>query len=407
LWALLAASYIHDTGRFYDPSIDHESQVSEAMKVCEEHVSGLRDSTQKEKDFIPRLVKELCLCHDEKAELSGKVELALIKLADALDCERDRAYLKDKWQDEEGLIIESKKVKDIFRHDKLPQNYFGTNAVESVEIEWNEYENAIDVKLVVTDWAASLPLWNIHRVLKICESGIESVANLSKRIRLMVQLKGQQIILLHPESFVVTPDLKVKSALYRLNINSKGDGEVKVDMEAENISKSIRKAIRYEFWGLKETTWDSDVHVEMWDENGKPLQIEYKCGSELPTAHSWLAILSQDLLPGQVVKIKGKYRWKNLVNINEDDFTYQLQLPTAHLGVAVIFPKDFPPDSKKLLWDVKFLEITDEGSRIALRSPMLAHTEQIKNRLSLCSDCYDLSPGHVYCLKWKTTENIN
>jgi len=120
LWALLVASYIHDTGRFYDASIDHESQVSEAVKVCEEHVSGLGDLKQKEKDFIPRLIKELCLCHDKKAELSGKVEIALIKLADTLDCERDRTYLKNKWQDENGLIIESKKVKDIFRNDKLP-----------------------------------------------------------------------------------------------------------------------------------------------------------------------------------------------------------------------------------------------------------------------------------------------
>jgi len=223
----------------------------------------------------------------------------------------------------------------------------------------------------------------------------------------MVQPKDQQIILLHPESFVVTPDLRVESAVYRLDINSKGDGEVEVDVKAENISRSIRKAIKYEFWGREETTWDSDVHVEMWDEHGKPLQIQYKGKGESPLAHSWLAILNEDLSPGQTVRIKGKYRWENLVNINKDDFTYELQLPTIHLGVEVIFPKDFPPDSKKLLRDVKFLEITDEEPRIALRSTMLAHTNKIKNRLNLCSDCYDLSPGHIYRLEWNTTKYIN
>ena len=403
LWALLVGSFIHDAGRFYDASIDHESQVSEAMKIVEEYIPGLGDLKQKEKDFIPRVIKELCLCHDKKAEMSGKVEIALIKLADAFDCERDRTYQKNRWQDERGQIDESRKIKDIFRNDRLPENYFGTYAVESVDLEWNEYENAVDAKLVIADWAASLPIRSVHQVLKFCESGTQSVANLSKRIRLMVCPPGQQAILLHPESLVVTPDLKANSAEYKLDIDDKGNGEVQMTMVAENIARSKRRAIRFEFWGLKETTWDRDVQVKMWDHEDRSLRIEYKGKGELPVSHSWLAILNEDLSPGQRVRIIGKYRWKNLVHLNKDEFVYQLQLPTDHLRIKVIFPKGFPSDLEKLHWDVKFMEMTDAGRRVALSSPMLAHIEMIHDRLSLCSDCYNLSSGHIYCVEWRTS----
>ncbi|GAI53735.1 unnamed protein product [marine sediment metagenome] len=39
LFALLAASYIHDTGRFYDPSIDHVREISEAIEIIRDLAS--------------------------------------------------------------------------------------------------------------------------------------------------------------------------------------------------------------------------------------------------------------------------------------------------------------------------------------------------------------------------------
>ena len=101
LFALLVAGYIHDVGRFYNPTIHHAIEIGDAIDIIDKLrqppgpkiLSGIPPSLQGE---IIRRIKELCLCHDQKDKPSDSAEIALIKLADALDCAKTRTYYNEK-----------------------------------------------------------------------------------------------------------------------------------------------------------------------------------------------------------------------------------------------------------------------------------------------------------------------
>lgn len=198
LFTLLVASYIHDVGRFYDPSLDHRALISDALEI----INGLRQPPaqtillQVRPDVageMIRRIKELCLCHDEKEKVSGKVEIALIKLADALDCGKSRVYTEV--QKPELDIEHTDKVKTILYKDKHPEKYFGSSAIfDPISTEWKSAEGLIEITMSIENYASAVPLKVILNILEMLKEGPESVKELSKRILVRVTEKVVKVI---------------------------------------------------------------------------------------------------------------------------------------------------------------------------------------------------------------------
>ena len=187
LLCLLFASYVHDIGRFFVRDIDHEMGIDKALRILEaQSAAGTGRILQKiatthTAEILDR-IKELCLCHDKKKSRSESVEIALIKLADSLDCDRNRAYEID------PLHKPSEKLA-IFLQDDSPEKYFGCLSVEKVNIKYNEKEKEIEITLTINNFLASIPIETILNVIKKCEKGRNSAAQFANKIRLYVHYK--------------------------------------------------------------------------------------------------------------------------------------------------------------------------------------------------------------------------
>lgn len=230
LACLLFASYVHDIGRFFDRDINHEEQIDIALEIltAQSHFltgSILQRIASEEIQEILDRTKELCLCHDKKESTSGSVEIALIKLADCLDCDCSRAY------EIEPSLKRSAKM-GIFLRDKYPEKYFGCLSVYKTNTEYNDREEKIEITLTVNSFVAAIPIKTILNVLKKCEESGGSASQLAKKIRLYVA---------HEED---------KGHTYRLYPE-----EVPPGVTEENVRKSLKGEISGKLRQLIEGGW--------------------------------------------------------------------------------------------------------------------------------------------------------
>ena len=157
LFSLATAGYIHDIGRFYDPEITyHEANIGCAIDILQGMIQNEQILGWVAKERIPVIrekIRELCLCHDNKEMPSNSVEIALVKVADALDCSRTRVYTE---QDMPELKTEDedKKRRLIFSRDKKPEHYFGCYAIKRVNVNYEADEGIIDITLDMEDEAS-------------------------------------------------------------------------------------------------------------------------------------------------------------------------------------------------------------------------------------------------------------
>ena len=173
--------------------------------------------------IIPR-IRELCLCHDQKEKPSGKVEIALIKLADALDCSKSRVYQKDELEKMEP----EEKNKYILIRDERPEKYFGSRFIENIKIDWDDTEKVIDISVLAKNYACSVPIKTILNILRNCERSGESVQEFARRIRINVEVKDEEHRFpLYPETSVSTPKAKIIDDAYNFDIlNCEGDTKI-------------------------------------------------------------------------------------------------------------------------------------------------------------------------------------
>jgi metal-dependent HD superfamily phosphatase/phosphodiesterase len=407
LFALIVASYIHDAGRFYDSSIDHESQVSDAVEVLRDLRSQfLRDKGDTTKDALLRIIKELCLCHDKKDQISGKVEIALIKLADAMDCARNRVYTKPDWR---GKRMQ--KIADIFKRDRHPEAYFGTYAVRSVDLRWLADDGVVETTLSIDDYAAAVPLRNILSVLRRSGEGRASVREFSQVNWIYLQRGAKERVLLHPETIVFIPGIEILTSEWEFDLEEGGDGVVDVAMKIKNSGRTPRKLVRFEFWGLKKVSWGNDAQVQMWDDQNRALEIEYRGEAEEPNSHAWAARLNDPLGSGEVMTIRGKYKWKQMIKISRDQVDYYADTPVHRLCITILFPKAIeanyvhhwseviqkpvrPPFAATLPEDLT-------SPTCFLSSTRLTWLEEKGGRACLHSEFDNLASGCIYRTRWK------
>lgn len=238
LFALLTAGYVHDGGRFYEPSIDHEGEVSIIIKrivVLMEHDFILRNKIEPEQrgKLINKMIRELCLCHDKKEEASGKAEIALLKLADALDCSKDRVYTEREHKSLKG--DHPKQMAIILSKDRRPESYFGCFGIEGVEINWND--GRVDVIISIKDYAAFVPIKTILNVLtKSEEDKKESVKELSRKIHVFVKEDAIEYSV-YPKNPEKIPGAEFVRLIYNidvLDIDTYADTEIEEIFEIRN-----------------------------------------------------------------------------------------------------------------------------------------------------------------------------
>lgn len=403
LFALLVAGYIHDVGRFYNPEIDHAEQVGDVvnmipkLKEAGQIMQRVPDDLSRE---MMRRIKELCLCHDQKEAPSDTPEIALIKLADALDCTKARTYESEK--PELKRLSYSEKIKMILFHDKYPEKYFGCYSVDNVTVDWDPNEAYIDIKLDVKDWAASMPVKSILSVLKLCEETRESVRKVSEAVRVWISEKPKgRKYLIYPRNTTTVPYVRILQAEYTIEILDK-NGNGRVCMTSEIYNPRKRGNVRtqtFEFWGYKSTKWGKTAIVKMVNgRDNDELVPEYMESAERGKKHQW-RVFFKELEPGAAMKLEGVYKWDNLVNLREDEFAYWTQTPCNELGIKIIFPADINP--AQLEAESEISEMGGRGETPMYSTPCQPINDPETSRTSIVVQFHNLIPSVTYRVRWK------
>lgn len=379
LFILLMASYVHDIGRFFDREINHEEQITEALEI----IKKLKQANYICGNIIPNIseyiiprIKELCLCHDKKDEISGKVEIALIKLADALDCDKNRVYSemeKKEFKD----ISHDEKMKKILLNDKYPEKYFGSLNIEYIDINFNDIENVIEIEISIKNYAASVPIKRIINTLKKFETSADSVKELSRNIRVYIKEKendGHQF-LLYPMEFISTPGAFILSNTFDINIlNKNGDAEINNILEIKNNEiKSGMTKHPFKMGGTYPSKWEEDISAEMLEFNNSKIEFIYKGVEEDLKFHKWMQIFRKIPI-GDSIKILSKFKWKKFFNVQNDVFEFKASTPHKLYEVNIFFPEEIKKENIK-----SYFEIIDPNNDIIYKNIIIpSYSETMK-----------------------------
>lgn len=342
LFALLVAGYIHDAGRFYDPKMDHERYIADATDIIGslEQAQLIFGSIGPDiSGDIKRRIKELCLFHDQKYETSGKVEIALIKLADALDCCKSRVYQRTDLEE----MGPEEKCKQIMINDERPERYFGSLYIDNVDIEWDDREKVTNISIYAKNYACSVPIKLILRILKNCENSIESVQEFARRIRVEVEVQDEKHrFTLYPERIIKTPEASVINDVFKFDLqNCEGDTIIENFFEIKN-EKKVGKITSHPFLleGGLAVKWE-DLNVEAWkienSESLQPLQILHKTSDNGGKIQTWAILL--DLKEGEAIKIRQVCSWPRFFKTRNDFFSFEAHTPHSQYEIEVLFPK--------------------------------------------------------------------
>lgn len=410
LFALLTASYIHDTGRFYDPDIDHVREIVEPIEIIGDLASSpgrriLGDILGKDVERVIRRIRELCLCHEEKDKESGKVEIALIKLADSLDCCKNRVY-SEKEKPKELEVEHPRKMKTILLKDKHPEEYYGSSAIDRIEMRWDEHEDILDITMFIKNYAASVPIKRILNVLAKCEQSTESVQKLSQRIRLYIKEVRRDRYLVYPKDIIHIPHAEIIKSIYNLNVkNMDGDTDIEDIFEIKNLND--RAGIPGHTLGLggkKKIDWEElKKKITMFDSEGETLKKFYKYTEHNPKtrvwAHLWTVMFKEKLQVGESTTVKGEYSsWDRFLNVKKDEFNYRARTRCKHLKVNIIFPpaEGITKERTKAHIEIK----NSQGILYWTDKTLTVSYDEEQDRVSLLSTFDALKPGYTYTTKW-------
>lgn len=397
LFTLVMAGYLHDIGRFYDPEITyHEANIGCAIDILQGMIENEQILGWVTKERIPVIrekIRELCLCHDNKEMPSNSVEIALVKVADALDCSRTRVYTE---QDIPELKTEDEATKRrlIFSRDKQPEHYFGCYAIKKVNTNYEADEGIIDITLDTEDEASSVPIGTLLKAIRNCKQGLtESTKDLSRRLRVYVQREGEFYPhLLYPEDFREvqrSPYAELISSKYEVTIEDmSGKAKIVNTFNIRNVTK--KKLESYRTWaeGPEPVEWNLiDISGFMLCDNTyRELKVTYLYPENNGKRH-WCKILFEDknsgesipIIRGQDCTLKIVYCWPKAFHVENDEFTYVPANPVQRLDAKIILPTEVSArnietcaeirDSSGPLWrddQLPTLRTTDDGRSLII-----------------------------------------
>lgn len=411
LFTLMTSGLVHDSGRFYDDAIEnHEEHVHDAIAVLERLLVGL-DILSKSFPLVRtemiKRVKELCLCHDKKLEPSGKVEIALMKLADALDTGPHRVYTEE--DKPELKTSEETRLATIFKKDEKPGRYFGPLSIESKTINWNDSEKILEVTFRIKDFACADDIKKIINILNLCmNNGHHAVKTLAGKIYVFVETPdsnrhriyptGEDLAKIRTEQTHI-PNARIPTVKYKLDIlNMKGDTNVELPLHIKNVRNEEGIETQTAILGGDYPSKWEDIQMRWfvrknseWNELPQP---EYQRTEKNGKNHVYRIRFEEKLAMGKTIRLKGKCRWNRYVNVMESVMAHIPATPTNRLEFDIRFPK---PTAK---FRIKaFLEVKNVEGKVILRTPL--KLEKKRGRWALIWKASALELRHIYKVSWK------
>jgi metal-dependent HD superfamily phosphatase/phosphodiesterase len=414
LFTLMTASLVHDSGRFYDDAIEanHEEHVNDAIAVLQmlQQVPEILGQSKSivTQEMIKR-VKELCLCHDKKLDPSGKVEIAIMKLADALDTGPHRVYTSE---DNPNLPVDSKlKYPFVFQKDKHPGRYFGPLSIDSVVFNWNDREQVLELIFNIKDYSSAEEIKKVINVLQACyRNGNKEVRNFANKIhvyvndgileRYRVHPTDEDLIRMQTESTQIQT-AKVPEIAYMLDIlNMKGDTSIQVPLTIQNIDNKdgidFQPAI---LGGLAPSKWQ-ELKLRSYEVKGKTTRSlpkpEFLRSDPTGSIHSFNIRFGRKLAVGQIINVKNVCKvWKRFFNVYDDQMMHTVSTPTDKLGITILFP----PEANRLKIRAFFhVRNIIEGKDISCN---LLEAKKMGDRMTLSTETSKLAKNHSYRIFWK------
>ncbi len=422
LFSLLVAAYIHDVGRFYDDEVGKHPQnlslgIDKLRGMLENESICRAPNTKSSRADILERVKELCLCHDNKDLPSNAIEIAIIKIADALDCSQDRVYKINEIPEVRDLEDEFEQLKQIILRDKHPEDRFGCEVIEYVHAEYQIDEGIVDIKLRTADLrAATKPIKTLLRCLQLCEKATsESTKKLSKRIRVFIQnpKEGSTIESLHllypidPSEIQRTVQVKINRLHFDVDIKDiRGTTQLIALYDIEVLAEKGLQSIISCMQGYKKVDWEKDVKVRELlkiGRNWKEVITKHTYSEKQGRGHWWKVVFKEKetdewitLNKGQRFKLKESISWPACANVKNDEMSYKPVHPCNHVEINVFFPKDVKVDDISA-----WLEIRDK-SRIILENH--EHTkitlDRRRSRPKISTSFDGLAVDYRYALRW-------
>jgi metal-dependent HD superfamily phosphatase/phosphodiesterase len=416
LFGLLVSSYIHDAGRAYNPHIEqiktHGESLEDVIGMLQslKGVRILREFADKDKLNFFRMVRELCLCHDMKEIESERAEIAIIKLADTLDCDKERVYSeddKDEFKEKDDLD----KMHLVLLNDKHPEMYYGSKeGIGSISMEWNDYESVYEIKVTIKDYSAVTPIKNLLTTLKACEqSKAEPVKNLADRVRVIANKDNNTVVLYpkNPQAIGSHHNIKVVQRTIEFDIfNGGGDGSITdyVTIKNERETAGI-KGISISRWGY--TSMNAEelkivAHQLINDKLEEQLDVKPTFVLNDGKEHWWTIVLNRALNIGDdPIKIQNVCTgWKGFVNIEADEGAYFVGVPHESLELKVLLPREIKKERIHPSFEIR----SGKGPK-----PQTIYTEKLEtsydynpsgNKYLITKNIEKPANGYLYSIKW-------
>lgn len=419
LFILLVASYIHDAGRFYDVRIkQHEERVSDAIDLIDFKSMVPSELPMRFFEDIPRRIKEVCLLHDKKEEPSEKVEIALLKLADALDCSFKRVYTEHQHPEIGGDPVNQ--FRTVLRKDNRPEKFFGcASVVKDPELNFNSEENILEIMFTIKDYAASVPLKAVLNVLKACENGEESVRALGSRIRIKVnETEIEKQYFIYPKAIEALPGARFPKFIWNVDVlNREGDAIIESLFELKN--EGDRAGIKsrvFKLWGDNPTV-EEDVKLQMFellnevslepfqscdaprveDAQLRSLKVEHKFTEDEGKTHTWLVFLPKTLQCGDAIRVAGVCKWKRCINLSNSEWVHSAKVPCEHLTVNIFFPKGMRQAVIKPSFEIR----SEEGNVVyGAQIPYALSYSNTRKKNCIHMELGGLWVGYTYRVFW-------
>lgn len=415
LFGLLVSSYIHDAGRAYIPNIEqiktHGERLDDMIGILE-RLKGSRilrgEISHKHKLIFFRLVKELCLCHDMKEIESERAEIAIIKLADALDCDKERVYSEgDKGELKEKSDLD--KMQLVLLNDKHPEMYYGCKeGIESISMEWNNYAGAYDITLTIKDYSAVVPIKNILTTLKTCEqSKEEPVKKLAKRVRVIANKDNNTVFLYPKDPQAIGSHLNIKVAQRKVEfdiLNEEGDASIKDCFTINNErEKGGIKGFSTAMWGYTPRKAEELKFVAYQLINDKlkeQLDVIPNFVLNSGKEHWWIIKLKRKLYINDApIKIQTVCTgWKGWANIKKDEGAFFDRIPHESLELKVLLPREIEKELIHPSFEIRSGK--DPEAQIIHTEQLETLHEPSRNKYVITRNIEKPANGYLYSIKW-------
>jgi metal-dependent HD superfamily phosphatase/phosphodiesterase len=422
LFTLMTASLIHDSGRFYDDAIkgqavSHEQHVNDAIAILQKMLQIgeiLNKSINITSQEMIKRIKELCLCHDKKLEPSGKVEIALIKLADALDVGPHRVYTKEDKPEELGGDEEST-LRVIFKKDKSPIKYFGSLSIESTTFSWNDSEKLLEVAFRIRDFACAEEIKRVLNVLDACAKNgrrpDDAVPVLASKIHIYIEGPKLKLFRLYPSQADVAlsrtkatqiPNARIPCVEYRINLlNMNGDAEIELPLQIKNVNNEegieTQTAI---LGGLEPSEWEN-IGMKWFEDRPTGLKKlpppEYLSSEADGRNHRYRINFGRKLSINETISLIGKCLWKRFMDVMKDEMNHTIGTPTDKLKIGISLPEEANQFKVSA-----FIEAINVEGKAILKTPIEA--KKINGRLLLTAEMTALEPYNSYRLFWQLSK---